>query len=96
MKKKKKDKKKKEEKARRRKNNNKKKKQEDQPLWPRARSAFWGVWGAQPPRKQGGAGGAAPPPPCLARGLVQAAVQMRKCHVFPVLSSMFSLPLSRC
>ena len=29
----------------------------EQPLQQRARSAFWGFWGAQPPKKQGGAGG---------------------------------------
>ena len=33
----------------------------DQPPQPRARSTFWGVWGAQLPRMQGGAGGRSPP-----------------------------------
>ena len=33
----------------------------EQPLRPRARSAFWGVRGAKPPEKAGGCGGAQPP-----------------------------------
>ena len=40
------------------------------PLQPRARSAFWGVRGAETPGKQGGAAGRSPPasrPPNLSQ-----------------------------
>ena len=42
----------------------------EQPLQPRAWSAFWGVWGAEPPGKARGCGGAQPPhlpPPILSQ-----------------------------